>query len=111
MSVFTHLRADWSAWAPDAELDAVIVTSTALRGLTTAQRSARDHSLLQRATADGGIHLVEAQTRNAPHRRFRSWRIAIEGGRSPSSATGAVRCFSLEKRSPRSGPFGVTQVV
>lgn len=53
------LRADWSEWAPDAELDAVIVLSTALRGLSAPQR-ARIIKLLQGATADGGIHIVQA---------------------------------------------------
>ncbi len=78
------LRADWSAWAPDAELDAVIVTSNALRGLTAAQR-ARVIRLLQSATADGGIHLVEATDtqRTAPtlqelESRYRGWAVSLE---------------------------------
>src|SRR3954462_1242649 len=40
------LRADWADWAPDVELDAVIVTSPALRGLSATQR-ARVIKLLQ----------------------------------------------------------------
>jgi hypothetical protein len=77
------LRADWSDWAPDAELDAVIVTSNALRGLSTAQR-ARVIRLLQGATADGGIHLVAADTqRTAPmlqelENRYRGWAVSLE---------------------------------
>ncbi|HKW10030.1 MAG TPA: hypothetical protein VJO33_06600 [Gemmatimonadaceae bacterium] len=78
------LRADWPAWSPDVELDAVIVTSAALRGLTAAQR-ARVIGLLQRATADGGIHLVatpDAQ-RTAPslqelESRYRGWAVSLE---------------------------------
>ena len=78
------LRADWSAFAPDAELDAVIVTSTALRGLTAAQR-ARVIRLLQGATADGGIHLVETPDtqRTVPtlqelENRYRGWAVSLE---------------------------------
>lgn len=78
------LRADWSAWSPDAELDAVIVTSAALRGLTPQQR-ARVIGLLQRATADGGIHLVETpeKRRAGPtlqelENRYRGWSVSLE---------------------------------
>jgi hypothetical protein len=78
------LRADWSEWAPDAELDAVIVTSTALRGLTASQR-ARVIKVLQRATAEGGIHLLQAPEtqRNAPtlqelENRYRGWSVSLE---------------------------------
>jgi SAM-dependent methyltransferase len=78
------LRADWSAFAPDAELDAVIVTSTALRGLNATQR-ARVIRLLQGATADGGIHLVATPDtqRTVPtlqelENRYRGWAISLE---------------------------------
>ncbi|HEY2379494.1 MAG TPA: hypothetical protein VGH98_26160 [Gemmatimonadaceae bacterium] len=78
------LRADWSAWAPDAELDAVIVSSNALRGLSAAQR-ARVIGLLQSATADGGIHLVVPSDtqRTAPtlqelENRYRGWAVSLE---------------------------------
>jgi hypothetical protein len=78
------LRADWADWAPDVELDAVIVTSTALRGLTAAQR-ARVIKLLQGATADGGIHLVETPDtrRTVPtlrelETRYRGWSVSLE---------------------------------
>jgi hypothetical protein len=78
------LRADWTAWSPDAELDAVIVTSAALRGLSTAQR-ARVIGLLQGATADGGIHLVATPDtqRMVPtvqelENRYRGWAVSLE---------------------------------
>ena len=78
------LRADWLAWAPDAELDAVIVTSAALRGLSAAQR-ARVIKLLQGATADGGIHLVETPdarragpTLHELENRYRGWSVSLE---------------------------------
>ena len=78
------LRADWSDWAPDAELDAVIVMSTALRGLSASQR-ARVIKLLQKATADGGIHIVEAAdtSRTVPtlrelESRYEGWSVTLE---------------------------------
>jgi hypothetical protein len=78
------LRTDWSEWAPDVELDAVIVTSTALRGLTSTQR-ARVINLLQGATADGGIHVVERPDtqRTVPtllelENRYRGWSVSLE---------------------------------
>ena len=70
-------------------LDAVIVTSNALRGLTVAQR-ARVIKLLQGATADGGIHLVEAAdtqlrapTLRELESRYEGWSLTLEkDGRS-----------------------------
>lgn len=77
-------RADWPAWAPDAVLDAVIVTSSALRGLTAAQRT-RVIKLLQSATADGGIHLLEAAdtqlrvpTLRELESRYEGWSLSLE---------------------------------
>lgn len=77
-------RADWSAWAPDAVLDAVIVSSNALRDLTAAQRT-RVIKLLQGATADGGIHLVQAAdtqlrslTLRELERRYEGWSLSFE---------------------------------
>jgi tellurite resistance protein TehB len=78
------LRADWSDWAPDAELDAVIVMSTALQGLSASQR-ARVIKLLQKATANGGIHIVEAPdtSRAVPtfrelESRYEGWSVSME---------------------------------
>jgi len=68
----------------DRVLAAVIVTSAALKGLSSAQR-ARIIRLLQGATADGGIHLVEAhdRQRTAPtlqelENRYRGWAVSLE---------------------------------
>jgi tellurite resistance protein TehB len=80
------LRADWSAWAPEMELDAVIVTSAALRDLSASQR-ARVIKLLQRATTDGGVHLVQTldTERTVPtlqelESRYRGWSVSVERG-------------------------------
>jgi trans-aconitate methyltransferase len=76
-------RADWSDWRPETELDAVIVMSTALKGLTNVQR-ARVIELLQGATAGGGIHLVHApESQHTPslkdlERRYRGWAVSLE---------------------------------
>src|SRR5689334_21228883 len=77
-------RADWSAWAPDAVLDAVIVTSSALRGLIAAQR-ARVLKLLQGATADGGTLLAEsagaqrtAVSLRELESRYAGWSLSLE---------------------------------
>jgi hypothetical protein len=78
------LRADWSEWAPETELDAVIVTSAALQDLSASQR-ARVISLLQRATTDGGVHLVQTldAERTVPtlqelENRYRGWSVSVE---------------------------------
>jgi Tellurite resistance protein TehB len=77
-------RTDWSAWAPEAELHAVIVTTAALRGLTAAQR-AKVIRMLQSATADGGVHLVQTVdlARTAPslrelESRYQGWSVSVE---------------------------------
>jgi hypothetical protein len=78
------LRADWAAWAPESELDAVIVTAAALRDLSATQR-ARVIKLLQSATTDGGVHLVQTldAERTVPtlrelETRYRGWAVSVE---------------------------------
>jgi hypothetical protein len=77
-------RSDWADWAPATELDAVIVTSAALRDLSASQR-ARVIKLLQSATTDGGVHLVETidSERTVPslrelENRYRGWAVSVE---------------------------------
>lgn len=50
---------DLSSWAPEAPLFAVIVGPAAYSNIPTAERG-RVVALLQRATMDGGVHLVQA---------------------------------------------------
>ena len=52
------LATDLSAWAPVGPLGAVVCTPAAFAGLSTIERE-RVIGLLQGATADGGVHLVE----------------------------------------------------
>ena len=75
------------SWTPGAPLTAVIYTPAAFAGLTTAER-ARVIQVLQSATADGGVHLVQtiAAGTKTPvsldelRRRYRGWEVTVEEG-------------------------------
>jgi hypothetical protein len=79
------------SWTPDAPLTAVIYTPAAFSGLTAAER-ARVIQVLQSATADGGVHLVQtiAAGKRTPvnldelRRRYRGWEVTVEEG-APNS--------------------------
>jgi hypothetical protein len=79
------------SWTPDAPLTAVIYTPAAFAGLSTAERS-RVIQVLQSATADGGVHLVQtiAAGKRSPgsldelRRRYRGWDITVDDS-APSS--------------------------
>jgi hypothetical protein len=73
------------SWTPDAPLTAVIYSPAAFAGLSTGER-ARVIQVLQSATADGGLHLVQtiAAGKRAPvslselRRRYRGWDVTVE---------------------------------
>jgi hypothetical protein len=75
------------SWTPDAPLSAVIYTPAAFAGLSAAER-ARVIQVLQSATADGGVHLVQtiAAGKRTPvsleelRRRYRGWDVTVEEG-------------------------------
>jgi len=75
------------SWTPGAPLTAVIYTPAAFVGLTSAER-ARVIQVLQSATADGGVHLVQtiAAGKRTPvsldelRRRYRGWEVTVEEG-------------------------------
>ena len=75
------------SWTPDSPLSVVIYTPAAFTGLSTAER-ARVIQVLQSATADGGVHLVQtiAAGKRAPvsldelQRRYRGWEVTVEAG-------------------------------
>ena len=78
--------ADLGGWSPDVELHAVVCSPAALSGLSSQDR-ARVIEVLQSATVDGGVHLVEtiaAGTDGAALEeltsRYRGWTISIERG-------------------------------
>lgn len=75
---------DIGDWAPDVELHAVVCSPNALAGLSMSER-ARVIEVLQSATADGGVHLVETIAAGAEgllldelRSRYRGWRVSIE---------------------------------
>jgi hypothetical protein len=75
------------SWTPDAPLTAVIYTPAAFAGLGAAER-ARVIQVLQSATADGGLHLVQtiAAGKRAPvslaelRRRYQGWDVTVDEG-------------------------------
>jgi hypothetical protein len=79
------------SWTPDAPLSAVIYTPAAFAGFTAAER-ARVIQILQSATADGGVHLVQtiAAGKRTPvsleelRRRYRGWDVTVEEGHANS---------------------------
>ncbi|MBY0490001.1 MAG: hypothetical protein K2R93_09205 [Gemmatimonadaceae bacterium] len=81
---------DLGAWAPDVALHAVVCTPAAFAGLD-AQDRARVIEVLQSATVDGGVHLVETIVAGTEPRqgdapammeelqtRYRGWTISID---------------------------------
>ena len=84
-------------WTPDILLHAVVCSHSALNNLPPRER-ARVIAVLQSATADGGVHLVEtiAAGSNAIEElraTYRGWDISIEadGGRSGDAQTFLAR--------------------
>jgi hypothetical protein len=83
--------ASLDAFTPDAPLSAVIFTSAAFRGLSAAERS-RVIQVLQSATSDGGVHLVQtlaasegrqkAVSLSELKRRYRGWNVTVDEGDS-----------------------------
>jgi hypothetical protein len=73
------------SWTPDAPLTAVIYTPAAFAGMSAAER-ARVIQVLQSATTDGGVHLVQtiAAGKRAPvsldelRRRYRGWDVTVD---------------------------------
>jgi hypothetical protein len=81
-----HASADaLQSFTPDAPLGAVIYTPAAFKGLSAAER-ARVILVLQSATADGGVHLVQTIVagKRTPvsieelRRRYRGWDVTVD---------------------------------
>lgn len=71
------------SWAPEAPLNAVVVTPAAFQGLSQEQRT-RVIDLLKRATLDGGVHLVDTLvsgesgvTLEELRARYRGWDVSV----------------------------------
>lgn len=80
--------AELGAWAPDVALHAVVCSPSAFAGLDAHDR-ARVIEVLQSATVDGGVHLVETIAAGADSmadalpleelaHRYRGWTISVE---------------------------------
>jgi cyclopropane fatty-acyl-phospholipid synthase-like methyltransferase len=71
------------SWSPDSPLFAVIVSDAALSTLTLEER-ARVLAILQRATIDGGVHLVQAlaghegESLNELRKLYRGWSVQVD---------------------------------
>ena len=81
------LVADLASFAPDSPLTAVVCTPAAFAGLSPDERD-RAIGVLQTATQDGGVHLVEtivagqaALTLDELAERYRGWQVSVEGAR------------------------------
>jgi hypothetical protein len=83
-----HARlGDLSSWTPEAPLNAVIVNPAALDALSPDERT-RVIELLQSATMDGGVHLVQTIAASAKRTgatsldelrsRYRGWTVTVE---------------------------------
>ncbi len=98
---------DLATWTPPPErpLHAVIVAPSALHGLSSAER-ARVIELLQTATGDGGVHLVQAILASSKgtgggaggaisleelRSRYRGWEVSVERNDGDSSRTFVAR--------------------
>jgi hypothetical protein len=71
-------------WLPESELTAVVCDPAAFAGLSATERD-RAIAVLQSATRDGGIHLVEtiiagenAITLTELRKRYKGWRVSVE---------------------------------
>jgi hypothetical protein len=89
--------ADLVSWTPDGPLAAVICTPAAFAGLSPFEREQVFH-LLQRATTDGGVHLIETLvagqallTEEELRSRYVGWEISLV------PEPGASRTFMAKK--------------
>ena len=96
-SKVTGLTTDLRNWSPDGLVSAVICTPAAFSDLSAAERE-RVISVLQSATADGGVHLVEtivagqvALTEEELRSHYRGWEIRFV------QEPGAARTFVARK--------------
>jgi hypothetical protein len=88
--VHGHLS-DLASWMPETRLAGVVVSPSALAGLSSSQR-ARVISILQSATLDGGIHLVKAIANGKRalnldelKSRYEGWMVSVEPSANESS--------------------------
>jgi hypothetical protein len=95
----------WWTWAAEVPLNAVIVNPAATEGLSTAER-ARVIRVLQSATLDGGVHLVQTITASGRSEanvtleelrsRYKGWEVTVE------RTDGRAKTFFARKGTPES---------
>jgi hypothetical protein len=78
--------ADLRQWTPDVRLSAVVCTPSAFAGLSKSERG-QVIQLLQGATSEGGIHLLNADTSSQGtalikelSAQYKGWKISVEEG-------------------------------
>jgi hypothetical protein len=78
------ILSDLGAWRPDMPLNAVVCSPAAFGGLSDSER-AHVITLLQNATADGGVHLVQtlvagqrALSVDELRQRYRGWTVELQ---------------------------------
>jgi hypothetical protein len=83
------LVADLANWSPDIPLQTVVCAAAALAGLSDGERR-RAFALLQGATTDGGMHLVETSAHGVRlmaieelRAVYRGWQVTVERGGTP----------------------------
>jgi len=84
------IAGELAEWTPDAPLQAVICSHSALSGLTVRER-ARVIAVLQSATADGGVHLVETIAAGSSvieelRSTYTGWSVSVEPDRGDAKA-------------------------
>jgi hypothetical protein len=91
------LQTGLNAFAPTAPYAAVVCSSAALVGLTARER-ARVLGVLQRATADGGVHLVETIAAGTAkldmdelRKSYKGWVVSVEGDPTKRDQTFVAR--------------------
>jgi hypothetical protein len=93
------IAADLTTWEPDMSLTTVICAPGALAGLTIKARR-RVIETLQSATAEGGVHLLQAvaesKRRKMPsldelRQRYAGWTVTVEAGAMPGVNTFTAR--------------------
>ena len=89
--------ANLGEWSPDVSLKAVVCTDAAFAGLTPNERR-RVIELLQSATLDGGVHLVEtllagdnALTLEELQSSYSGWHVSIDSGGTGTHPTFIAR--------------------
>ena len=87
------------SWAPDAPLNAVVVTPSAFHGLSPEQRT-RVIDMLKKSTLEGGVHLVDTLSGDSDvtmeelRARYRGWDVSVVRDGSENRTFLARKCVA-----------------